>query len=232
MSTWYSHELSCPRCEHPFSEMLAAGLHAKRIPQVRAQILQGELHQVSCPACASPLEIHRRIAYTDFDRFQWVEVAVPEERAEWQRVEAEALARFDRALTGAAPVIQPLRDQFAVRVVFDLDELRERLVIWDAGLDDGLVECLKLHCLAERPSLLAEQGRIRVREIKLDGAIVMASIHAGAPRQARAEWTVPGDFARAMFTDEGVLRARYPELFGRGFVSIERYWLSGDGNRT
>ncbi|MBA3461792.1 MAG: hypothetical protein H0T46_17660 [Deltaproteobacteria bacterium] len=212
--------------------MLAAGLHAKRAPQVRAQILRGELHQVTCPSCQLALEVHGSLAYTDFDRYHWVEVGLPEQRLSWSETERHALARFDRAFNGGAPVIQPLREQFFVRVVFDLDELRERLQIWDAGLDDGLVECLKLQALRERPSLLGEQRRIRLHQIASDGAISMASIHAGAPRDLLATWTVPAEVVRATVADAASWRTEYPELFGPGFVSIDRYFVSGGGNRT
>lgn len=212
--------------------MLAAGLHASRVPQVRAQVLRGELHRVACPSCQLELEIHSPLAYTDFDRFQWVELGVPEARLRWEVAERDALARFDRVFTAAAPVVQPLRERFQVRVVFDLDELRERLQIWDAGLDDAFIECLKLQCVRERPALLGEQRRIRFVEVAPDGAVVLASIHAGAPRQLLASWTVPPEVVKATTADSAAWRAACPELFGRGFVSIDRYCVSGGVNLT
>lgn len=224
MSTWFSEDLVCAGCGHRFAARMARGIHATRVPHVRAQILRGELHVIACPACGASSDVDHDIAYTDFDRHQWVRVARPADLVAWPRVEADALAQFDRVMAGGAALVAQLADRFRVRVVFDLDELRERLAIWDAGLDDGIVECVKLVCVRERPDLATHAHRIRVRAIA-EGALEMASVPAVDPKRDRARWTVPASVVTATAADAARWRTEFPELFANGFVSIDRYLL-------
>ena len=222
MSVWYAQDLVCGHCHHAFSMTLAKGIHARRVPEVREQILSGELHYIRCPSCNAIVDAHRDIAYTDFARYHWVQVSTPASLADWADVERYALGLFDRHMVGGPPAVAELAKRFRVRVVFDLDELREKLAIWDADLDDAPIECVKLRCLAERASILTPERRIRLRAIEPD-ALVMAAVEREHPRVDVARWTVP----RAILDDVTSHRAewveRMPELFGRGFVSLDRY---------
>jgi hypothetical protein len=226
VSIWYSHDFACPSCNEPMSALLARGIHAKRAPAVRAQILSSTLHRIQCPACETEIDAHREVAYTDFERHHWVHVARPDELPRWAAVERDALACFDRVMTQGAPVVAPLAAAFRVRVVFDLDELRERLAIWDAGLDDGIVECVKLACVRDDPAVLAAGHRIRVREIAPGGGLVLAAIAPAAPRDDAARWTVPAGTVAAITADAADWRRRMPELFARGFVAFDRYLIT------
>jgi hypothetical protein len=223
VSTWYSQQLACAGCGHRFEATFARGIHARRVPEVREQILRGELHAVRCPACNASIVAHREIAYTDFERFQWVQVETPDRLASWAQREAEALALFDRVMAHGAPAIAPLAPRFAVRLVFDLDELRERLAIWDAGLDDAVVECVKLVCVRERPALVGPRRRIRLRGVEANGDLALAAIDAASPRLDVARWTVPAAVVAAEVAARADWQRRMPELFERGFVSLDRY---------
>ncbi|HEV7556243.1 MAG TPA: CpXC domain-containing protein [Kofleriaceae bacterium] len=171
MSTWFAEQLACT-CGHEFTARLARGIHASRVPQVREQILRNELHVITCPACGAIADIHRDLTYADFDRFHWVRVARPDELDAWAALEAASLAQFTRIVASGAPLVAELAERFRVRIVFDLDELRERLILWDAGLDDAVIECVKLRCLREPP--------------------------ARAPKTDHAHWTVPAEIVTAV----------------------------------
>jgi hypothetical protein len=170
VSTWFAEQLACT-CGHEFTARLARGIHASRVPQVREQILRNELHVITCPACGAIADIHRDLTYADFDRFHWVRVARPDELDAWAALEAASLAQFTRIVASGAPLVAELAERFRVRIVFDLDELRERLILWDAGLDDAVIECVKLRCLRERPGKRAED---------------------------RSRWTVPAEIVTAV----------------------------------
>ena len=63
---------------------------------------------------------------------------------------------------------------FFVRTVFGVEELREKLVIHEAGFDDFLVEILKMELLSRHPELL-ERGVVTVRVDKFqdDGSLLL-----------------------------------------------------------
>jgi hypothetical protein len=209
-------------CRHAFATTLARGIHARRIPEVRNQILAGELHHVRCPACNAIVDAHRDLAYTDFARYQWVHVSTPDQLNDWAATETYALGTFDRYMVGGPPAVAALASAFRVRVVFDLDELREKLAIWDAEIDDADVECAKLVCLRERPSIAAKDRRIRLRSIS-DAELAFAAVDLQHPRVDIARWTVERDVLREIEGDRSTWEARMPALFDRGFVSLDRY---------
>jgi hypothetical protein len=222
MSVWYAQDFVCEACHHAFSTTLARGIHARRVPEVRAQILAGSLHHIRCPACNATVDAHRDLAYTDFARGHWVHVSTPASLAEWAAVERYAVETFDRYMVGGPPAVAELSRTFVVRVVFDLDELREKLVIWDAGLDDALVECMKLVCLRERPSIAGADRRIRLRAV--DAAqFAMTAVDRDHPRIDLARWTVPRRILDSVIENREAWEARMPALFDRGFVSLDRY---------
>jgi hypothetical protein len=155
--------------------------------------------------------------YADPARGDWIAVARRDELADWSNVERAALAGFHTTLeTAVADVFAAIH----IRVVFDLDELRERLAIWDAKLDDGVIECVKLQCLRERPALRGSHDRIRVTRIAADGALSITVLdETGNPR---AQFEVAAEAVDRVATS-AVWREQFPELFAPGFVSIDRY---------
>lgn len=225
MSIWYAQDLACERCHHTFSTVLARGIHARRVPEVREQILAGLLHYIRCPACNANVDAHRDLAYTDFARFHWVHVATPAALDDWGAIETYALDTFDRYMHGGPPAVAELATRFRIRAVFDLDELREKLAIWEAALDDAVIECAKARCLAERPAIAGPDRRIRVRAIEATH-LVMATIDRAHPRVDLARWTVPRAIVDEIAAHRDDWAGRMPKLFERGFVSLDRYLRS------
>jgi hypothetical protein len=209
MSTWFDKTIECATCGVPFTARLASGVHAPRAPEIREQIFARTFHRVACPHCAATFTAKRPLVYTDTERRLFVRVEAPIERPRWPEHEVATERLFDRAMTGS-PLALELREGFLVRVVFGLEELREKLVIWHANLDDAVVECLKVQLLAERP-LLAKTPLV-VDEIR-DGALEVVA--------AKEHFTIPRELV-AQFHDDERLRARFPELFGGRYVSIDR----------
>jgi len=202
---------------------LARGVHASRAPRWREAVLDGSLHRARCAGCDAEIDVHRPFLYTDMARRQWVHVDVPEALGRWRAVEAEALAGFDR-WSATSPLFATRAHELRVRVVFGVDELLERLMIWDAGCDDATIECAKLTALRERPDARGHDERLRVDAID-DRGLHVRAISADRARAPRAAWITPRAVVDTL--DLATWRGRFPELFGRGFVSIDR-WLAAE----
>lgn len=193
-----------------FEARLARGANVARSPEVREAALAGTLNRPACSQCNVRYEVGETLVYTDPERGHWITTARSDELVRWSELEAVALAGFRTSLrTAAAEAFRTT----AVRIVFDLDELRERLAIWDAGLDDGLVECAKLRCLAENPAIRGGGERIRV------DAITSSHLHLRTPSR---RWQIERRTIDAIGADPQ-WRERFPALFSDGFVSIDRY---------
>lgn len=229
MSTWVTERVVCGACGEVASAPVARSVHATRAPEVRDRILAGTLHRVPCAGCGATIDVQRDFVFTDFKRGDWVRISTPAALARWAAIEAETVAQFDRVMTCGAPVVIQLAAKFRVRVVFDVDELRERFTIADAGLDDAIVECVKLSCVSERPELARPGQRIRVRGVEAGGDLVVASVPAEQPARDVARWIVPAAVVARVGAERAEWQARSPELFDRAFVSIDRYLVGGEG---
>ncbi len=217
MSTWFDEAVTCPACGREQIAKLAHGVHASRAPEVREQLFARTFHRISCRACSFVFVAKRPLVYTDLDRRHWLQVALPDERPRWPELEPATLEIFERAFVGS-PLVRELREGFKVRLVFGVEELREKLVIWRAGFDDSVVECAKLQLIASTPALAAAHGLIVDAIADASVSILVVDDLERPPRTL--------EVARATFEaaheDEERLRRYLPELFGGSFTSLHR----------
>jgi hypothetical protein len=144
VSTFVHVEIECPHCGAPFEVPILKGMHITRIPEYRTAILDRTFQVFSCPACAGTTRVEASTVYTDFDRYHYV--AVEESVAQdLGRAIAREQRRFDESFTLGPPIANELAARMAAscRLVVGIEALREKLVIWDAGLDDRVVEAVK-----------------------------------------------------------------------------------------
>lgn len=155
MSTLSPGVVVCHRCQARFDAQLWTGLHATRAPEVREAVLDGTFHRFECRGCGELVFVEPTMLYTDFDRRQWVAV-LPEAGIRHRT----ALARlvedgFHHNMEVACPpMVKAWAPSFVRRLVFGLPALRDKLLAWDAGLDDRVLELYKLQ-------VLRDQGVIR-----------------------------------------------------------------------
>lgn len=222
MSIWYTQAARCPGCGADLQFDLARGVHISRVPAVRAAILDRSFHRPTCDACGLRFEAAREVVYTDFGRHHWIHVAEPCSLGRWSDAERAALALFDRLFAAGPPAVAALAGRFTVRVVMDHGELRERLLAWDAGIDDALLECAKLLAIRGHLELAESDRRLRLDGIAADGGLEMVSVAGIDPAVVLARFTIPRPALDALAADRATWQDRYPALFGRGFISIDR----------
>jgi hypothetical protein len=123
---------------------------------------------------------------------------------------------------------------FLRRLVFGLPALREKLLIWDAGLDDYVVEAIKGDMLA-RHELSPQEAELRVTGVLEGGHMVMArwdprpqpvrasgqptSVPASEPRDFE---TVPAPVYAGRARDRDAIARAYPWLASDWLVDISQ----------
>lgn len=136
----------------------------------------------------------------------FVLIAPIEASAHWAPWEATAERIFWRALPTAPRALQRTADACLRRVVFGRAALDEKILIWNAGLDDALIECLKLDLRLREPGLRgrpeADLRLVRVRADRLGFATT------GGP----GCWTPRKRYA-ALEAESRPLAHRWPALF-------------------
>lgn len=222
MSTFYTRDVVCPRCQHDIEAWLARGIHATRRQDIRDDILARTFEHVRCDRCSADLEVEHQLVYTDFERRQWLYVCTEADRGDWSAWEARLARDVSRKLDEHSPLVAGLRAGLRARVVFGYEELREKLVVWDAGIEDALAECLKIRAFADEPSLALPGSRLSVDRIDADDTVRMIWFAPDAVVPAR-ELAAPPAWLRDTDRDRASLSQRLPELFTGGYVNARRY---------
>ena len=219
MSTWAPHPVTCPGCGHPFEVRLLKGMHITRLPDVQEQLRHGTFQVFTCPGCDEGAVVERTSVYTDFEHGHYVAV----EPSGTEDVHA-ALQRhqriFDHAFELGPEVAQELGRRLTTRLVIGLPALREKVLCWDNGLDDHVVEGVKLVGMA------AFGGSPRTHVLRLstvleDGGHLLFSVFE---RPLRPGQFTPDRHQMVRRADYDAMLADTPRL--RGMVPwVFRPWL-------
>ena len=117
---------------------------------------------------------------------------------------------FWRALPVAPNALKLNPDQCLRRVVFGAIAATEKHTLWQAGLDDAVVECLKLDLRLRVPRLRAHP-EADLRVVRVDDALHFATTHGAGLR-------VPRRRLDQLMADRTGLAHRWPALFAGPFV--------------
>lgn len=176
MGVFHEIKVACA-CGHAFVADAARSVNVRRNPAVRVEILNGSFHRVKCPACNELLTIERPFYYSDAQRGAVFLVLPRGERLNHTRDGQRITAQQQ-----ACRLINRGKTPRQLRVVYGLDELREKLVAQDAGLDDRHVELLKLFVLQEHPFLMRMPRLQLVLREALATRLEFLAYHHNQPR--------------------------------------------------
>jgi hypothetical protein len=144
-------DLSCA-CGAMHRVRVVDSINAGRHPHLRDAVLRGTLHRFRCTTCGHDNRIERPLFYFDFDRRQFLGVWTIDDLPDADLRARELAITFQTVLAEHAPaIVSSHADEFLVRICFGYDELREKLLIDDAGLSDLAVEELKCRVLVADP---------------------------------------------------------------------------------
>jgi hypothetical protein len=214
MSTFVHAKVACATCAHVHDADVAESLHISTRPDVRADILAGRFHRFRCPACEAWTTIEKLLAYTDFARHHWFTVVPTVELpflAQWREL-AESSFRATMIERSPALVRDEMAPRMLRRLVFGLASLREKLIAFDAGLDDRVLEVLKLELLRERGLFPDVRLACHLTELSPD-TLVFELARPGAPPVIDQVSIARADYD-ALAAGAAELAGRWPELWG------------------
>ena len=152
MDTEAQERIECPACGTGQLMWVVRAASVGRTPEVKAALLDGRFMRHRCEACAQVLEIERDLLWTDFDAGWFILCYASDAAVDVDACEEEAIEVFrTTAEQGCPPVVRALGERLSLRVVFGYDQLREKVLCREHGLDDKVVEFVKLAVLAARP---------------------------------------------------------------------------------
>jgi hypothetical protein len=175
MSVFLSVTATCAKCGKPAETELAASVNADRREDLRAAIIDGSFQSLVCSSCGTTIRLPAHLTYIDIGRGQWILVEDTDRLEQWYETENEATSLYDQAFGRLAP---PLQRQMGAgidaRLVFGWTALREKLIAKQAGLNDGILEVLKISVLRNVPAPpLNDRTELRLIDVGDDGKLLL-----------------------------------------------------------
>ena len=140
MSEREIQRIKCPVCgaEHDFE--IWTRVNTDLDPILKKKIKSGELFRTQCPSCGQKIDVVYPCLYHEMENRIMIYYAPGEKAMQ------DALAAFDEGadLTDKDRGSDPAKKGYKNRVVGSLYDLQEKIAIFEAGLDDRVVEICKV----------------------------------------------------------------------------------------
>jgi hypothetical protein len=225
MSTLFTAGFRC-ECGAVVDVRVADSLNANRMPDARHAVLDRTLFQQACECGRTVTALHPFL-YADFERALWVQTLTEDQRPDHRNHEAEVVAAYREAFDPATGprFIASLGALVTPRVAYGYEELREKVVAADAGLDDALVEAVKLELFATQPELLGSGVMLLTLDSADDLSLQFRAYHfaPGRAGEILGEVAVARALYAALAERKDAVRASYPALFDGVYVNVQRY---------
>lgn len=123
-------ELTCPHCQHQQDFQLYREINVSNEPALKNSVLNFELFKSECEACHQIIPVAYQTIYHDFDLKL---IVLLDPTAEQTLDEVNQLLEKEYG---------ELKD-YTIRLVHNPDQLKEKVLLRDARLDDRLIEIVK-----------------------------------------------------------------------------------------
>jgi hypothetical protein len=121
----------CSKCGKPSKIPIWENINVDLNPELKEKVVDGSLFLVSCPYCSFQQRVECPVLYHDQTR-KYVVWWFPKDSNGKQNYTDEEINQFIPIISG-----------YRLRIVATLNELREKIFIFDHTLDDRVIEILK-----------------------------------------------------------------------------------------
>ncbi len=145
MSNVISKEVTCPKCNHTQGAHLYISINASNDPQFKNALLSGKILKYRCESCGYEARYTYPLLYNDMKR-RFMVYLIPQ----IDRFQLE-----DRALEDDYRNLKGIRK----RITADFNSMKEKIFIFESGLDDMAVELTK-YAISEMVAKKHDLGRV------------------------------------------------------------------------
>lgn len=144
MSITDLRKIPCRSCGEEVLAVTIESANPARHPPFQEQLLDRELLKMPCPHCDAEHRHYDRFTWIDLPGLLCVVVLHESERPDWPELELEALRELSVPLREEGPpFVRAFGETVSIRLVFGLEELREKVMCRIHDLDDRVIEAIK-----------------------------------------------------------------------------------------
>jgi hypothetical protein len=196
-------EVACPHCGHVQHARVWEGANASRFPALVEELLDGRFNAPVCAGCQRRFVIERELLWTQLDRGWYVSVYPRRDRERVAAIVPVVEKAFENAVAVGPVAVQLALREVRRRLVFGYDELREKVLCIEAGLDDAELEMTKIALLQRFPEWCAQPGMTGlvlaalepevlvfrlVDAVDAEATVAVPRRYLEAVQEARSEW--------------------------------------------
>lgn len=143
MSMGRKERINCPKCQNSGSFVIWEIIDtAEEEKNMKEQVMSGEAFLFECPFCKNKVNVDYGLLYHQIEDMLMIQYAQTDEAVQ------EGIESFAFMKSGQLPGFE-LADDYRFRVVRSQNEIREKILINDCGLDDRAIELMKIFMLSE-----------------------------------------------------------------------------------
>ena len=140
MSKSHMEKIKCPKCSHESEMLVWETMDTKTDPQIKDMIRSGEVFAWRCPHCDNKSLIFYPTLYHQVKE-KYLLCYIPGNPS--------SAVEYMKTINENNESGYDFNEEYTKRVVSDINQLREKLMILDEGLDDRILEIMKVFAIAE-----------------------------------------------------------------------------------
>ncbi|MFZ2956938.1 MAG: CpXC domain-containing protein [Candidatus Ozemobacteraceae bacterium] len=143
MTTKDVQSITCPKCSHEQKFTLYPSINVSLEPKLKEKILDGSFCMFSCKKCSFEGQIAYDTLYHDMKQKIFIYFNNTEKKMTVRSLEKLMKQTRKMAQISSEP------DNYLIRLVHSKNDLIEKILLFDEGLNDKVIELLKVPILSE-----------------------------------------------------------------------------------
>ncbi len=150
MSINIKEQIKCPSCGQLSEMTVWESITAADSPDLKAELLSGKLNIFRCASCGAAALVPNPVLYTDSEKRLMITFVPSADMEKHTNLLAVRSASKDSGELGGI-------SEYNLRFVSTYNEFLEKILIFDNGLQDKVIEVLKILVLSQEPEKMEDR---------------------------------------------------------------------------
>ena len=166
MSIHRTETITCPKCGKQIPFTIWQSVNTDIDPEMRDAVKDLSIFRFTCPNCGYTAPVNYDFLYHQMRDKIMIQYAESDEAVEKAKSMFSVEKMPDQMKNLLSDII---KDNYLIRIVRSQNELREKIEIFDAGLDDRIMEIYKTFLLVNTSNQFSKAKKIEMFFFQADG---------------------------------------------------------------